>query len=360
MSAMHKFTDIISFNNEKTLFRALCFSLFYLIGFSVLAYVLSFVLRYNLLSIISNFGFGNIGLYSVLSAMYSVVMVVLVVRSRKLMLKSGFILAVFAGALLGFVNIILGILISGYMSTYNSNRGLVYRLVQRFVPMYNRVMRRRFNHPQVYNFPELVEVYAHQDSKISDISDHLDYLFMESLKVNPKLIVELGVRGGESTKCLEKVAKICDSLLIQVDPDADSYHSPWKKSYFVAEDDIAFAKKFAKFCEAKNVVPKIDLLFIDTTHLYDQTVKEIREWYPLLAPGGRVIFHDTNMAPVSKRLDGTYNFGWDNNRGVIRPIEEYLGVSVNEKKDFVLYKNGWLVIHRSSCSGMTLMQRLRN
>lgn len=51
----------------------------------------------------------------------------------------------------------------------------------------------------------------------TDINDHLVTLFVESLEIKPKLIVELGVRGGESTFVLERVAKLCGAKLVSVD-----------------------------------------------------------------------------------------------------------------------------------------------
>ncbi len=55
---------------------------------------------------------------------------------------------------------------------------------------------------------ELNEIKEHSLVR-TDISDHLVSLFIESLSIKPKLIVELGVRGGESTFVLERVAKLC-------------------------------------------------------------------------------------------------------------------------------------------------------
>jgi len=240
----------------------------------------------------------------------------------------------------------------------NTNRKLKQRVKDRSILIYNKVFRHKIKHPVVVNFPEAAEVFRHQDAKSTDISDHLDTLFFESLKQNPKLIVELGVRTGESSRCLEKVAKICDSTFIQVDPDKTSYHSVWKKSFFVVEDDIKFAKEFKKFCSEKNISPQIDTLFIDTTHIYEHTVNEIREWFPLLAPNGKVMFHDTAMVSISKRKDGTLHQCWENSRGVVGPIEDFLGIKFNEKKDFVAMANHWFVIHYSNCSGFTILQKL--
>ena len=44
------------------------------------------------------------------------------------------------------------------------------------------------------------------------------------------------------------------------------------------------------------------------------------------------MFHDTNLRAVPhRRLDGSIGYGWDNNRGVARAIEEYFRISLRDK-----------------------------
>ena len=45
----------------------------------------------------------------------------------------------------------------------------------------------------------------------SDISDHLATIFSEAVAAKPRLIVELGVRGGESRYALERAARVTRS-----------------------------------------------------------------------------------------------------------------------------------------------------
>ena len=80
----------------------------------------------------------------------------------------------------------------------------------------------------------------------------------------------------------------------------------------------------------RSIRQPVDVLFIDTSHLYEHTVKEIEAWFPLLAPNALVMFHDTNLRPNYTRQNGTCGVGWDNDRGVIRAIEEYLGETLDE------------------------------
>ena len=64
---------------------------------------------------------------------------------------------------------------------------------------------------------------------ISAVSKGRMTLFTEALSVHPSLIVELGVRGGESTFVFERVAKMCGSQLGSVDIEDCAEEIPWTK-----------------------------------------------------------------------------------------------------------------------------------
>ncbi len=193
--------------------------------------------------------------------------------------------------------------------------------------------------------------------KKTDISDHLETLFLESLDINPKLIVELGVGDGESTFVLERVARLWGSTLVSVDIEDCRDVSSYRKRIFIRQDDISFAGDFEDWCKEKVLVPRIDILFIDTSHLYDHTVTEIRSWFPFLSTRAKVFFHDTNMKDVFIRKDGSTGKGWDNERGVIRAVEEYLNTSFDESRDFSMILNGWVIRHYTVCNGFLVMER---
>src|SRR5215475_13024627 len=48
----------------------------------------------------------------------------------------------------------------------------------------------------------------------TDICDHLNVLFFTAVSVRPRLIVELGTRGGESTRALLSAAAFSDAVLL--------------------------------------------------------------------------------------------------------------------------------------------------
>ena len=106
------------------------------------------------------------------------------------------------------------------------------------------------------------------------------------------------------------------------------------------------------------IEPKIDILFIDTEHHYEQTMKEIRQWFPYLSKRAKVFFHDSNVKPVYRRKDGSLGTSRDFKRGVTRALEEYLDYSFNEEKDFVAFKNGWLIRHWANCNGFTMLEKI--
>ncbi len=122
--------------------------------------------------------------------------------------------------------------------------------------------------------------------------------------------------------------------------------------------DIELAKRFPEFCKQRSVQPSIDLLFIDTSHYYDHTVQEIEAWFPMLSPRAKVMFHDTNLRLVGLRKDGCFALAWDNQRGVIRAIEDFLGIHIYERRERTAHASGWLVRHWPNCNGLTILDRL--
>lgn len=191
----------------------------------------------------------------------------------------------------------------------------------------------------------------------TDICDHLVTLFIESI-IKPKLIVELGVRGGESTFVLERVAKLEGSKLVSVDIEECSKASSYKDWIFIQKDDLEFAKEFEKWCKNQSIEPGIDILFIDTSHLFEHTLQEIESWFPLLSNRSKVFFHDTNLKYVYFRKDGSMGSGWNNERGVIRALEKYFDKSFNEKEDFIDFRKDWLIKHFSHCNGFTILEKI--
>jgi len=142
----------------------------------------------------------------------------------------------------------------------------------------------------------------------TDINQHLVPLYNMVLEMKAKTVIELGVRSGESTVALLEGVHQTEGHLWSVDVDPCLMTQEMVKVYgmlprwrFVQGDDIEFAAKWDK------AVP-VDIVFVDTSHQYEHTKKEIVAFEPLVRPGGRLIFHDTTTHA----------------HGVLDPINEFL------------------------------------
>ena len=192
----------------------------------------------------------------------------------------------------------------------------------------------------------------------TDISDHLPLLFTEAMTAQPRLIVELGVATGESTFVLERVARLSGDIpLVSVDVEDCGQVCRYGNWHFVQAEDVEFAGRFPNWCAERKLPREIDVLFIDTSHLFDHTVQEWNQWFPLLSRRARVMFHDTNQKLIYRRRDGSWGIGW-NNRGVTAAIEKMLDLSLDERRDFVEWVNGWIITHHAHCNGFTVMTRI--
>src|SRR5437764_5693150 len=102
---------------------------------------------------------------------------------------------------------------------------------------------------------QLIRAFGSEQPAISDISDHLPTIFSEIVAASPKLIVELGTRGGESTKTILAAAKHSSATVLSIDINdcsgvdiAADFKSSW---HFVQADDIVFEKdSFQRWCIA--------------------------------------------------------------------------------------------------------------
>ena len=211
--------------------------------------------------------------------------------------------------------------------------------------------------PLTTDLPALNEIKQHA-LKRTAINEHLETLFVETLTMNPKLIVELGVAKGQSARVFSRVARLTGAAYVSVDITDCSRAVDWEGWHFIQKDDVAFAGEFPDWCRERRIEPVIDVLFIDTSHYFDHTLEEIRAYFPLLAPHAKVFFHDTNMDTYIFRKDGTMDLGWDNQRGVIRALEVYFDRKFNEKEEFVDFVTPFVIRHYPYCSGLTVLEKL--
>jgi hypothetical protein len=184
---------------------------------------------------------------------------------------------------------------------------------------------------------------------LPEILDH-------GLLAAPRVTVELGVsREAIANKILSYVAAVFDGWLVSC--DRNDFHDVcgYPKWRFFEEDDIALGRRFD---EVRPVGGGIDLLFVDTDERYPHTSDEITTYFPLLSPTCTVMFRCTNLQHTLRYSDGSVTgLGWDNQRGVIRAIEEYLGVKIDEEQGFDRIIGDWYVHHVPWGAGLTVMRR---
>lgn len=131
---------------------------------------------------------------------------------------------------------------------------------------------------------------------VDDISSYLIPLYW--FAKNSKIIVELGVRTGDSMRALLAGAMDGNGRLFSFDiedcfgtarkaTDKFGIKLDWSRSMCDMCDSCESAWQFRD--------GSVDLIFVDTDHSLETTRREIASWYPKLAPSGIMAFHDTEL-----------------------------------------------------------------
>jgi predicted O-methyltransferase YrrM len=158
---------------------------------------------------------------------------------------------------------------------------------------------------------EYQKLLGYSNHKDTDISSHLPVIFVHSLLQQPKIAIESGVRSGESSLAFKSALESLGAKLIGIDIDQQSVEVydrlNLSNSEFKVMDDLNFS---AWWHTSALKDQKSDIIFIDTSHYYDHTLKELAIFVPLLNQQGFLMFHDTNQCPHVKntyqRINNTY------------------------------------------------------
>jgi len=204
------------------------------------------------------------------------------------------------------------------------------------------------------------EVKNKRLSSNNDICHHFDNIFYEVASHKPKVILELGVRKGESTFVFNKIQKTLNNTFISVDIEdcSNVINDPdWR---FIKEDSIKFLKNFTSWSKSNINSSKPDIIFIDTSHLYEETLQEIKFSAEIISDNGAIIFHDTNHNHLTFLENNIiYNkFNYAPQHGVKLAIEDYFDCKFNLKKQFIIIKKGWLIKHYPESFGLTIMRKI--
>jgi predicted O-methyltransferase YrrM len=121
-----------------------------------------------------------------------------------------------------------------------------------------------------------------------DSDKHIMTLFSIAIGGKSKNIIELGVRGGNTTLPLILAAKLNGGKVTSVDINKTEFECPndlqdyWT---FVKSDAIDFLSKI-------NPNETIDLIYIDDWHSYEHVKKELEIIDTLVSPSTIILLHD--------------------------------------------------------------------
>lgn len=215
-------------------------------------------------------------------------------------------------------------------------------------------------HRELPSHVSLVDNSIFQAAPETDISDHLNVIFCLAMAKKPKTILELGTRGGESTRILTLAANIIGAKGYSADlSDAPEWLKGQQNWHHFVADDTEFYKELKDTWPNGDKYSGIDFLFLDTSHFYDHTLQELNLYWDLLNENGVLLLHDTNCTDkLTRRFSGNANQGWDNKRGVIRAVEEYFSCEINEQSlvsKIKLSRGATALIHFPWNNGLTII-----
>lgn len=132
----------------------------------------------------------------------------------------------------------------------------------------------------------------------SDINEHLEEMFDVVVRLQARTVIELGVRHGNSTIAWLHALELTQGYLWSVDVAKQWNGIPQDRWTFIEGDDLSD--------EVQAQLPEeADIIFIDTYHGYEQTMKEIKAYRSRVRPGGLMIFHDTAVEAFDHHPQGS-------------------------------------------------------
>ena len=135
--------------------------------------------------------------------------------------------------------------------------------------------------------PSLERLYNRQCGTPSDIYLHLPRMVALVEELNATSVLELGTRTGVSTIAWLYALEQTGGHLTSIDLDAKPPIGDFEHWEFIQGDDTD--------AELIQTLAPADIVFIDTSHLYEHTRFELEAYRHLVKPGGVIVCHDTEL-----------------------------------------------------------------
>jgi hypothetical protein len=153
-------------------------------------------------------------------------------------------------------------------------------------------------------FPPSLSGVVNQFNLFSTWVDHLPFAYDLVHDIRPRTFVELGTQMGTSYFVFCQAVRDCaaGTRCYAVDTwEGDAHTGAYEDSTYqsVASHNEAYYKDFSELLRMRFEAAvgrfadgSIDLLHIDGFHTYEAVRCDFDTWYPKVAPGGIVLFHD--------------------------------------------------------------------
>ena len=143
---------------------------------------------------------------------------------------------------------------------------------------------------------------------------HLPRLYAFVVSLDAQQVIELGVRGGDSTVAFLAALERTRGRLWSCDVNPPRGHAKavsgthfWTFALGNDRDVIDYAPE------------QCDILFIDTSHEYEDTAWELEHYGARVRDGGVILLHDTDLDGVQRAVDEYLaKHGW-NYKEYVRP-----------------------------------------
>lgn len=135
----------------------------------------------------------------------------------------------------------------------------------------------------------VADEFARRCGENSDIHQHLPRLHAEAS--GAKQVIELGVRSANSTAAFLAAVHRDGGHVWSVDIAPPHVPLDWWELgcwTFIHGDDLS--------PDVRSQLPaQADVVFVDTSHTYAQTIAELEVYSQMVRPGGVMLLHDTEL-----------------------------------------------------------------